>query len=232
LGNKTSIVSNDETPIQFSDKSPFLTFTIENLLKRFPRNLFEIQRRAMLNIYRKYNKYGEYIKSFECFQFFAQDKIALGYIIKSLTDKGFLSGKVLERSDGICTYQMPFKISPEGWNEIEKSLHNLSSKQVFIAMSFDTSMEPVRDIIKKTIDECGLTPIIMNEVEHINCIPMEIQAKIKNSGLMIVDLTTQNKGAYFEAGYAMALNIPVIWCCNKNDERNLHFDIKQYIVSG
>jgi nucleoside 2-deoxyribosyltransferase len=44
---------------------------------------------------------------------------------------------------------------------------------------------------------------------------------------MVVDLTLNNHGAYFEAGYAIGLNIPVIWCCRDND-KDLHFDISQY----
>jgi nucleoside 2-deoxyribosyltransferase len=85
-----------------------------------------------------------------------------------------------------------------------------------------------REAIKKSITDCGLEPLLIDEVEHTNFIPLEIQAKIKNSGYMIADLTTQNHGAYFEAGYAMGLNIPVIWCCKEDEKTKLHFDIRQY----
>lgn len=42
---------------------------------------------------------------------------------------------------------------------------------------------------------------------------------------MVVDLTHQNNGAYFEEGYAMGLGKPVIQLCRKDTK--LHFDIAQ-----
>ena len=42
---------------------------------------------------------------------------------------------------------------------------------------------------------------------------------------MVVDLTHQNNGAYFEEGYAMGLGKPVIQLCQKDTK--LHFDIAQ-----
>jgi nucleoside 2-deoxyribosyltransferase len=42
---------------------------------------------------------------------------------------------------------------------------------------------------------------------------------------MVADLTTQNNGVYYEAGYARGLNIPVVLTCKKDESR--HFDISQ-----
>jgi hypothetical protein len=41
-------------------------------------------------------------------------------------------------------------ITPEGWNEIEKSIHNVYSRQVFIAMHFSPEMHPAREANKKS----------------------------------------------------------------------------------
>jgi nucleoside 2-deoxyribosyltransferase len=152
----------------------------------------------------------------------------LGFILKALISKQFISGGVSESVNGDISLSVPFRIAPEGFVEIEKSIHKLNSKNVFVAMSFDKSMESVRTSIKRAIEEAGLEPVLIDEVEHVNYIPLEIQNKIKNSGLLVVELTTQNHGAYFEAGYAMGLNIPVVWCCKDDDKTNLHFDIRQY----
>jgi len=35
-------------------------------------------------------------------------------------------------------------------------------------------------------------------------------------------------GVYFEAGFAMALQLPVIWTCSKESISDLHFDTRQY----
>ena len=41
-------------------------------------------------------------------------------------------------------------------------------------------------------------------------------------------ITLQKGGVYFEGGFAMGLDRPVIWICQKDDFENAHFDIKQY----
>ena len=48
---------------------------------------------------------------------------------------------------------------------------------------------------------------------------------IKDSKFVVVDLTPQNNGAYFEEGYAIGLRKPVIQLCKEGVK--LHFDIAQ-----
>jgi nucleoside 2-deoxyribosyltransferase len=52
--------------------------------------------------------------------------------------------------------------------------------------------------------------------------------KIRRSRFVVADVTNQKEGMYFEAGFAMALGLPVIWCCRKDDLDKLHFDTRQY----
>jgi hypothetical protein len=223
-----SVVDNSQEPIKWRDKELYISCTVDTFLKRFPSDFIEIQHRALLSLYRTYPNYGQHLKNFEYYHFFARDELEMGYIMSSLIAKNIISGKVNENGDGTFRFQYPYKITPEGWNEIEKSVYTEYSKQVFIAMSFADEMKNIRASIKAAIEEAGLEAILIDEVEHINYIPIEIQNKIKNCRFLIVDLTTQNKGAYFETGYAMGLNIPVIWCCKDEDKQNLHFDIRQY----
>ncbi len=59
----------------------------------------------------------------------------------------------------------------------------------------------------------------------------EIFHEIKASKFVVVDITKPNYGAYYEAGYAQALNKEVIVCCKKevfdNAQTKPHFDIAQ-----
>jgi nucleoside 2-deoxyribosyltransferase len=224
-----SLGTNEDDLLQGPRRSDdFISCTVDDFLKRFPNNFLEIQQRSILSLFRKYPKYGQYIRMLEEYEFFARDNTELGFIVDSLVLKGFLTGKINWNGDGTMHPQGPFKITSEGWLEIEKSLHKVYSNQVFIAMSFAEALKPVCNSIKKAIEDAGFSPVVMNEVEHIKYIPLEIQNQIKNCGYMVAELTTQNHGAYFEAGYAMGQNIPVIWCCKEDDRKNLHFDINQY----
>lgn len=59
----------------------------------------------------------------------------------------------------------------------------------------------------------------------------EIFHGIEKSKFVVVDITKQNYGAYYEAGYAQALGKEVIVCCKKevfdNPDTKPHFDIAQ-----
>jgi len=65
-------------------------------------------------------------------------------------------------------------------------------------------------------------------VEHINRIDDEIIAHIKAASFVVADFTGHRGGVYFEAGFALGLDLPVIWCCRKDHLAELHFDIRQY----
>jgi len=67
--------------------------------------------------------------------------------------------------------------------------------------------------------------IFIDEVQHNELITPELLKHIKDSKFVVVDLTHQNNGAYFEEGYAMGLGKPVIQLCKRGVE--LHFDIAQ-----
>jgi nucleoside 2-deoxyribosyltransferase len=118
-------------------------------------------------------------------------------------------------------------ITDEVWLEIEKTIKRNRNKQVFIAMKFK-GMDSVYNKIYQAIDEAEFIPIRIDKKDHINDISFEIQYEISKSGLVVADVTGQNQGVYFEAGYAKGLNIPVIWTCNVNEVNDIHFDTRQY----
>jgi nucleoside 2-deoxyribosyltransferase len=44
----------------------------------------------------------------------------------------------------------------------------------------------------------------------------------------LADVTEQKRGVYVEAGYALGLGLPVIWCVRKDELGKVHFDTRQY----
>ena len=73
-----------------------------------------------------------------------------------------------------------------------------------------------------------MTPVRVDRVEHTNRIDDEIVAQIRTASFVVADFTGHRGGVYFEAGFALGLNLPVIWTCRKADMADLHFDIRQY----
>ena len=126
------------------------------------------------------------------------------------------------------------RITLKGWRRIEGiRLRIVPSVQGFVAMWFDSSMEPAyREGFEPAIRESGYTPMRIDRKEHINKIDDEIIAEIRRSRFVVADFTSDRDkprgGVYFEAGFAMGLNIPVFWTCRAALIDQVHFDTRQF----
>lgn len=144
------------------------------------------------------------------------------YIFKLLNEKGYLDGK-----------QEDFTFTTNGWNKIDSLQRNQKSTTAFIAMSFSTEdprLPIAEESIKSAITRAGYIPMIVKDTEHNQSIPQEIDYEIRNATFVVADLTTQNNGAYYEAGLAKGYGKDVIFTCHKDDFENIHFDTKQIIT--
>lgn len=118
-----------------------------------------------------------------------------------------------------------FTLTPRGYARIDEIERNTANgKNVLVAMSFKDT-ERLREAIREGIQSAGYIAIFIDEVQHNGLITPELLKYIKDSKFVVVDLTHQNNGAYFEEGYAMGLGKPVIQLCKRGVE--LHFDIAQ-----
>ena len=117
-------------------------------------------------------------------------------------------------------------ITPDGYSRIDLLQKNTShGRNVLVAMKFGDDTKNLREAIRKGIKEAGYNAIFIDEVQHNDFITPELLKHIRDSKFVVVDLTHQNNGAYFEEGYAMGLGKPVIQLCQK--DTYLHFDIAQ-----
>ena len=109
----------------------------------------------------------------------------------------------------------------------------VDSSQVFVAMWFDESLDPVYDeAISPAIKNMGYEAFRVDRRHHLDKIDDQIIAEIKKSRFIIADFTHGEKGArggvYYEAGFAHGINIPVIFTCREDMIDHLHFDTRQY----
>jgi hypothetical protein len=156
-------------------------------------------------------------------------------LMKKMHSAGYL--------DGMATGLMGlFSPSNEGWKRIEQLKVTASSgTQAFVAMWFDPSTQDAYTHgIHEAILDSGYEALRIDKKEHNNRIDDEIIAEIKRSRFLVADFTCGSVtadgathfiargGVYFEAGYAMALPIPVIWTCRETSLGGLHFDTRQY----
>ena len=106
-------------------------------------------------------------------------------------------------------------------------INNDASKNCFIAMCFDETLEDIYTFgIKPAVEQLGYIPIRVDEIAHNDKIDSKIFEIINKSRFVIADFTHQRNGVYYEAGYAKGIGLPVVQTCRSDDFNNLHFDIK------
>ena len=120
-------------------------------------------------------------------------------------------------------------LTPAGWKQYEAERMQFSGSYGFIAMQFgDAALDPfVQDIVKPAVKEgIGCDLVDMRDVARAGVIDNIMRDQIRDAAFVIADLTHDNLGAYWEAGYAEGLGKPVIYICEKEkfEAKRTHFD--------
>ena len=150
-------------------------------------------------------------------------------LIDELVDSGIINVENDVRTfDG--TAFMGVNLTLKGWEQYEQEKRGeFEGKYGFIAMQFD---DPdldvfVRKFVKPAVkDDTDYDLVDMRDVGRAGIIDNIMRAQIRDSAFVIADLTHDNHGAYWEAGYAEGLGKPVIYICEKAkfDKKKSHFD--------
>ncbi len=153
------------------------------------------------------------------------------FYIRFLVERGLLIwGDYNEKSLSSAVNQINMALTPNGWAYLDNyEQRAIELCQAYVAMSFSDAMNKVWDkAIKPAIHEAGYKALRIDSKQHADKINAKIIAEIKNSLFVIAEVTEHKRVVYFEAGYAIGRNLPVIWCVNKKDLKNVHFDTSQY----
>lgn len=193
----------------------------------YPQTFLGKMNLGLLNLSKEYHLYGDDFTSDECLfhALYCTNWVKYGSQISGTLDMMAELGYLMKSEKSIYT------ISAKGWEKIsDMEINQKTINQGFIAMSFKTEATIISNAFKKAISKCGYSFQRIDEKEHNNQIVPEILFEISRSKFVVVDITYQNYGAYYEAGYAEALGKEVIVCCSKaafDGENKPHFDIAQ-----
>ena len=129
--------------------------------------------------------------------------------------------------DGV--FRAPLTLTLDGWEQYEAEKQRESSgKYGFMAMAFNKpELEPIVRCLKKQIrQEMDCELLHMGDRERAGILDNFLRMRIRESAFVIADLTHDNAGAYWEAGYAEGLGKPVIYTCERTKFRKekTHFD--------
>ena len=149
-------------------------------------------------------------------------------IIADLISEGYLVGSVgVGYSNSmVCKVQLTLK----GWRHFEEiSAGETTSNYIFLALAFsNTDLSNLkRNVIRPALlDRFGLEVFDMRDLARSGVIDNVMREQISRCRILISDLTDDNFGSYWEAGFAEGFGKPVIYICNKGkwDAQQTHFD--------
>lgn len=122
-------------------------------------------------------------------------------------------------------------VTAAGWQRVsELAKPNVTeTPDVFVAMSFDKALDAAwSEGLLPGIAGAGYRARRVDSEPHNDRIDDRIMAMIRSARFVVVDVTLQNRGAYFEAGFSLGLGRPVVWSVRQGDLENVHFDTRQF----
>ena len=99
----------------------------------------------------------------------------------------------------------------------------VANRKAFMAMKFGDSVLDgiVNEIFRSAVRDTGFDLRRLDDVPQAGLIDDRLRVEIQSSAFVIADLTHDNLGAYWEAGYAEGIGKPVIYTCRVADERRV-----------
>lgn len=207
---------------------------IEELLQQAPMDVPEKIERSLCNLGRQSRDRGGHIMEVtddEQSLFFAVDQQECTYIMNALIKEDFVEHA------GTRANQTRLRLTPRGWERFGEITRggSLPTNPAFVAMPFGEEGTENRTIFDNRFSMCML-PAINNagyrakrsdSARHNTWIMNQILGDIRAAPFVVADLTGCNPGVCFEAGFARGLGVTVIHTCQKDNFRDVHFDISQ-----
>ncbi|MCH7592721.1 MAG: hypothetical protein IH989_08085 [Planctomycetes bacterium] len=158
---------------------------------------------------------------------FALDERELKYFLDALSEYGWISHKATEN------YHLA-RITPKGWEKYHEltASHSDARNPVFVAMWFgkkpgvDRSVEMkalFEGVIKPACLRAGWDAVRADSREHNEPIMGKVLDGIRKAPFVIAELTDNNAGVFYEAGFALGLGKEVIYC--RHTDQRVHFDV-------
>lgn len=126
-------------------------------------------------------------------------------------------------------------LTMKGWelfNELQRREED--SRRAFIAMKFGNAEldAAIEDHFRSAVEATGFTLQKLTDNQGAGLIDNQIRVAIRTAAFVVVDLSDDNNGAYFEAGFAEGIGLDVIYLCkaDKFRERKTHFDTNHMVT--
>lgn len=126
-------------------------------------------------------------------------------------------------------------LSFEGWEHYEQLKQgSVAYRKAFMAMKFgDERLNSVLESsFKPAAKRAGFELTKLNDIPKAGLIDNRLRVEIQSSDFVVADLSHDNLGAYWEAGYAEGLGKSVIYTCERSkfESAKTHFDTNHHLT--
>lgn len=157
----------------------------------------------------------------------AKSPSGFAHILEHLFKEGLVIGDLKEPGVAHAT------LSIKGSDYYEKLRRGeITHRKAFMAMEFNNKIldKVYEHIFKPCVMQTGFELIRLDDAPLAGLIDNRLREEIKASDFIIADLSNDNSGAYWEAGYAEGLGKVVIYTCEKGEfeSKKTHFDTNHH----
>lgn len=163
----------------------------------------------------------------------AKSHAGFAMLIDHLVASGLIRGLHTTFMSGESVAHVSLTFS--GWDYYETLRRgDASYRKAFMAMKFgDSTLNSLLDqVLKPAAKRAGFDLYKLDDRPRAGLIDDRMRVEIRAADFVIADLTHDNLGAYWEAGYAEGLGKPVIYTCEraKFDLTKTHFDTNHHLT--
>ena len=157
----------------------------------------------------------------------ATGPVGFGWVVKSAYDLGWIQGESFSEADDAYGF-IDGSLTIQGWNWYNDIGRHKHSTIAFMAMPY--GKEPLTSIVdnhfRPAVKQTGFDLVRLDDQPKAGIIDNRLRVEIRRSRLLISDITHDNHGAIWEAGFAEGLGRPVIYTCEVSKLKEKHFDIR------
>lgn len=156
------------------------------------------------------------------------------WVAKQASVRGLIEG-IESRSMGVPFTMINATLTLEGWDAYHAFTKSTRrSTTAFMAMKFDDHALGVlvTNHFRPAVAATGFDLRRLDDEQPAGLIDDQMRTRIRTSRFLVCDLTHDNRGAYWESGFAEGLGLPVIYTCEKSkfDLVSTHFDTNHLVT--
>ncbi len=153
--------------------------------------------------------------------------VGFGWVVKSAHDIGWIQGG--SYSDADDSYGLSEgSLTIGGWKWYNEIGRHKNSTIAVMAMPY--GKEPLTSIVddyfRPAVKQTGFDLVRLDDQPKAGIIDNRLRVEIRRSRFLMSDITHDNHGAIWEAGFAEGLGRPVIYTCEAGKLKGKHFDIR------